>query len=452
MHRLLLEAILEDIFSDLIKKYPEQEISLNQAKQKGVKPKYFQWIAKILQRTKEPINDIIPVINAFDAKQKQIQAKFGGNSGDINSYQTVADLSNRLESLSGSSNTNPGGEVLYEDETWMVVFPRTTEESCASGKNTSWCTARTQSSNLFLSYTGRSDGIFLFYVLNKGMNPRANPNAKISVGFNKGEPVFDGQDGGMTVNGNNDGITREQFENIVGPKNASRFLTLMTQKIEQLGGKHPASAELEQVANDYNKFIAKVKTFKHEEEHEDFLGMVLSQPTVSQEILQWFMQDFNGKRALLDNSNITHTTPEMLAQLGNDEARDVRVMVAKNKKTPQKTLVDLIMYDDPKINYALSKNIGAGKALINLFHADRDADFLAHIARNPSAPPELLRKIYSMYNHSPFMIDLIASNTQTPVDLLQTIINNSAKHDPSSISLAMQTLKKLNNNSIAPIS
>ena len=70
MHRLLLEAILEDIFSDLIKKYPEQEVNLNQAKQKGVKPKYFQWIAKILQRTKEPINDIIPVVNAFDAKQR----------------------------------------------------------------------------------------------------------------------------------------------------------------------------------------------------------------------------------------------------------------------------------------------------------------------------------------------------------------------------------------------
>jgi hypothetical protein len=441
MHTLLVEAILEDIFSDMVKKYPHQESNLLFAKKRGIKPKYFQWLAKAMAQSMEPIEDVIPVVSAFDKNQQKIQAKFGGNSGDINSYRTVADLSNRLESLSSAVSNNPGGEVLYEDETWLVVFPRTTEESCASGKNTSWCTARTQSSNLFLSYTGRSDGIFLFYVINKSLNPRVNPNAKISVGFNKGKPVFDGQDGGMTVNGNNEGITHEKFQSLVGPENASMFLGVMTKKIADLDGNHPASTELAQIATDHAKFLAKIQTFKHEEEREDFLQLILSQPVVAPTVLQWFMQDYDGKRALLDNSNIVHTTPEMLAQLGNDEARDIRAMVAKNSKTPQKTLVNLLTYDDPKIMYAMSKNIGAGKALTNLFHADGHAEYVEHIAENPSATPELLRKLYQIYYRNSFIKDLIAANEQTPVDVLNAIIADP-NSDSNVIGIAKQSLKK----------
>lgn len=421
MHLLLVEAILEDIFSDMVKKYPHQESNLTVAKKRGVKPKYFQWLAKMMSQTMEPIHDVIPLITAFDAKQQQIQAKFGGSAGDINSYKTIADLSNRLESLDSSVSNQSLGEILYQDETWLVIFPRSTEESCASGKNTSWCTARTQSSNLFLSYTGRNDGIFLFYVINKTKNPRTDANAKISIGFNKGVPVFDGSDGGMTVNGQNDGITQEEFKRIVGSELSEQFLAIMSKKVTELDGKHPATNEVQQIANDYNRFIAKIKTFKHSEEREDFLELIMNQKTVSPQVLEWFMQDYDGKRALLDSSKIIHTTPEILAKLGGDEDREVRAMVAKNRKTPQQTLINLLDYDDPRINYAMSKNVGAGQALVKLFHADGNADYVENISANPSASPSLLRTIYTHHSHDPFVLVNILHNPNTPEDIIAAI-------------------------------
>ena len=280
-HLFGYHILQESIYSDVVKKYPQIKDKLEIAqKSLGDKltSKYINWIAKQLSISSEPVEDILPLLKSFEKNQDKIKKIFQGNSGDINSYKTVGDLSNRLEELNKSTENKQGvaGEIIYssKDSPWVVTMPHNTEESCDAGSGTTWCTARTQSQNLFLSYVGRDDDIILFYVINKNENPRKNPNAKLSVGFVHGKPVFNQGHGGLTVNANNDGLTEENFSEIVGPENAKLFLRLMAKKAEELKGKHPAQAEIELIRKDFYKAIKKLESFKNKEERDDFFGLL----------------------------------------------------------------------------------------------------------------------------------------------------------------------------------
>jgi hypothetical protein len=126
--------------------------------------------------------------------------KFHFNNQDllkpINSYSNVSELNSDIESLGEESEAVSEKEldIFFEKDGWILTMPHTTKASCLLGKGTDWCTSRTKSQNLFLSYIGRySDDIVLFYVIKIDGNPKKNPNDKLSVGFENGKPIFDGK-------------------------------------------------------------------------------------------------------------------------------------------------------------------------------------------------------------------------------------------------------------------
>lgn len=201
--------------------------------------------------------------------------------------------SEQILNLTKEYKENPDSEELYDykatseekeiiarakdaaGKDWFVAMPHTTRASCALGKNTEWCTARTKSQNLFLNYVGRPDeDIILFYVIKRRGNPVRNQFDKMSVGFTEGEQAFDQGEGTITVTANNNSLSQEQFEKILGKTTADYFLQTMKNKSKELNGKHPAKKEVEEISKNFDSFISKVQTFKGEDEKKDFLKLV----------------------------------------------------------------------------------------------------------------------------------------------------------------------------------
>jgi pentose-5-phosphate-3-epimerase len=411
------KAILEDILSDTIKKFPSSEKDLATAKEKGVKPKYFPWLAKILSNTQEPVNDIIPLLITFDKKQQAISQKFGSRTADINSYKTVGELSNQLEKL-GKLETNKikvNTDKLYEDDTWIVAFPRTTEESCKLGMNTTWCTARTQSQNLFLSYTARGENIFLFYVINKHGDPQTEPNSKISVGFVNGEPQFDKRHGGLTVNSANDGVTFEKFKEVVGEANSVKFLNLMKDKIKELGGKHPAQQEMDKIAGDVELFSRKYLTFKDAEARVDFADLVLRNPNITGEVLMLLSKD--EMPFVRRGAAIKPNTPiEALTLLSKDEDDYVRRGAARNPNTPIEALTLLSKDEDDFVRQGVAINPNTPIEVLIELSKDEDYYIRQGVASNPKMPREALVQLSKDENS--YIRETIARNPNTPIEIL----------------------------------
>ena len=76
---------------------------------------------------------------------------------DINKFNSVSELYSLIQTLenegvkSQKDVKKEGAEVVYEDDEWKIVIPRTEEASCIYGANTKWCTA------------GRENNMFKYY-------------------------------------------------------------------------------------------------------------------------------------------------------------------------------------------------------------------------------------------------------------------------------------------------
>ena len=245
--KLLIEnwrefALDEGKAEDLIEKFPE----LQPAYDAGIRnAQYLNWMRK--RSSGEPIEDIIGVIQQFDKDKVRLKAK--GKSSDIYSYKDAALLRQALEDIGVSRAEKERG--VEEEETtflgkfgdWTVAMPHTTQSSCQLGKGTTWCTASTRSANAFMQYVEQPE-VILIYLIRKGADPRKDPTAKLSVGFVKGAPQLDGQDGGFSVDAVNDGLTKKRLKEILGSQYRP-IMRAMQAQVKKMGGVHPARPEAE---------------------------------------------------------------------------------------------------------------------------------------------------------------------------------------------------------------
>ena len=440
MHSLLVEAILEDLFSDLVVKFPEQKDKLTLAKARGVKPKYFQWLAKILQTTKEPAEDIIPLLVKFDENIPKLKAKFGGAATDITAYKTVNDLSYKLEDLNKSTNnTKPGGDVLYDDNEWTVVFPRSTAESCQSGSGTTWCTARTQSQNLFLSYVGRKENIVLYYLIRKNGNPRSNPTDKISVGFMGGQPVFQNEHGGLTVDSANNGISEGALVQILGADRWKTILEKLKAHNGSLKGIHPAKVEVTALAGNLKAVEQKLATFKDEDSKKDFISILLENEALSQDVLVYLMDLISrepdrelfseGIGGLLENND--HLPAEIINQIatlfGEYEYTDGFVNQQNISDQTLASLFTKAMNEDDLVKLADHPNVGPLtlkemlKASLTTWRMEQT--LAKPIYRNPHLPPDVFAGAIKYAQRS--SIPGLVNNPQMTPELAQELYKRS---------------------------
>jgi hypothetical protein len=414
-----LRLFLEGKAEDLVAKFPE----LQPAYDAGIKnPQYLQWIQK--RRGGEPVEDIIGVVQSFDAAKQRLKAK--KMSPDIYAYKTPAVLRQALEDLGGSKGEER--RRLKDEETsylgefgdWIVAMPHTRESSCQLGKGTTWCTAATQSQNLFLSYVARKNpDIVLYYIIKKGADPRQEPEAKLSVGFINGEPNLNGEYGGVSVDASNKGIDEQALSRILGDQ-FQPIMAAMKESAASIGGKHPAKNQMEKIAKDLVDFEKSIANMGQDEKL-DFIT-TLADYELSPEVASKIASDENHKiRALVAKNS--STPPDVLQKLSSDKETYIRVWVASNSSTPMKTILKLADDEQARVRSSVAGNENIPPELLLKLASDKDSYVRQSVADRDYTPPEILRKLSG--DEHMVVRGAVAGNPHTPVDVLVSLADDT---------------------------
>ena len=171
---LLLEATLDDIYTKYYSNIPQDEFwqiikadpTYNEQKSQKM-GKYGKWLLNLYKQGKLKNEDLYKAtdyLSYFVKYYNKITEK------DINKLPDLPSLYNIIKPYKEASDngediaTSKSDEVrrikedaekVFEDNQWLVVVPHTQEASCYYGKNTQWCTAATDSYNMFNHYNNQ---------------------------------------------------------------------------------------------------------------------------------------------------------------------------------------------------------------------------------------------------------------------------------------------------------
>jgi hypothetical protein len=491
--RVLVESVLLEGFKDdqryLAEKYPAHVNNLN-----SLPPKWISWLtARFGERPKteetHPFEDAIVTVVNFSKKDAGLSVKYAapGTEERPNVFKASVDEAFPPESRSWSSPADPTTMTVDEIELilglserkkesfktevseeemesdrigkvgpWNLWMPTTKERSCKIAgydpvtrrPKTTWCTARMAGSNLFYNYIGRpGTNMTLFYVIKD--NP-ADDEDWLSVGFINGEPVLEGEHGGISVDRSNVGLTERSLRAALGPDH-DEIMEVLTEKNESLGGAHPARAKIGAAAKSLKDLNYLIKSLS-KDEAADIIGMVIKEPNISPEVLTFLSSDKDTKvrRVVASNTSTPAETLQVLAHDLNSEVRmdvvsnpsassetlqeffrnnkdDTKILrkVASNPSTPAEILRTLARNPVTLIRISVSSNPSTPAETLHTLASDPEdlADVRLGVARNPSTPAETLRALASDKNLS--VLRAIAKHKSTPTETLQTL----ALHD-----------------------
>lgn len=101
------------------------------------------------------------------------------NSYDISSLSYIANHFGQIERKKEEEKKSKADiDVVYEDQYLMVIHPKTRQSSCKYGATTQWCTATTQSDNMFESYSKK--GNLYYHIWKVKMPPNKRDFQKIA--------------------------------------------------------------------------------------------------------------------------------------------------------------------------------------------------------------------------------------------------------------------------------
>ena len=435
-----LRLFLEGKAEDLVAKFPE----LKPAYEDGIKnPQYLQWIQK--RRGEEPVEDIIDVVKAFDAAKQRLKAK--KMSPDIYAYKTPAILRQALEDLGGSKGEER--RRLKDEETtyigefgdWVVAMPHTRESSCQLGKGTTWCTAATQSQNLFYSYVARRrNNIVLYYVIKKGADPRIDPTSKLSIGFAGGEPVFKGNYGGVTVDAANNGIDYEKYKEILGDQ-ALPALRAMEAHADSIEGKHPAKKQIEEMAKDVDKFREQVSPMKTNDKA-DFVQQILELEPSAEVIMEIVKESEKFSRS--DKARIARKFSEII--------KDPASLVQIAKTDMQRKHIGDRLYAAAAIRNPFMDQAYIGEILDKIIKKELSYRLMTPVRDNPNLSPENITKIIENYPGSRHTLAMAEQYNLQPshIEAIIDFITNDPKNPPGSSTDHRSTAVELASNLSVP--
>jgi hypothetical protein len=423
LRQIILQVLIsEGQAEDLLSKFPE----LQSAYDSGItNPQYLQWIQK--RRGGEPVDDIVGVVQAFDTAKPRLKSK--GVSTDIYAYKTPGVLRQALEDLGGSKGVE--SRRLKDEETtylgtfgdWVVAMPHTRESSCQLGKGTTWCTAATQSQNLFLSYTAFDDkDIVLYYIIKKGVDSRKDPTAKLSVGFMEGQPVIDGSSGGLSVDANNDGLTKNRLSQILGDQ-FEPIMRAMKANTDLIGGKHPAKTQMSTIAmsKDPDAISAYIQGLDGQAKEQFAYKVIDNEQTGTEILIKLSSDDDQYVRGVVASSD--STPPEILMKLSNDEFERVRDFVAENPSTPPEVLMKLSDDNSGNVRRGVAENPSTPPEVLIRLARDKEEYIRTSVAQNRFSPPEALLKLSS--DKERYTRARVASNPSAPPEALAKLSSDS---------------------------
>ena len=403
--------------------------AVEKAKEKNLKTLQTQWLTKQIKEknlnSKAIEEDYIPVLQAVAKYKDLMQPEV------LNQINSIEELNVELNKVAPQGTISVASDAelgkIAEKDGWAVYMPHTTEASCELGKtagrrDTTWCTTRTEN-NLFLTYAARADAdIILFYVIKKGINAEKEPFAKMSVGFINGEPRFNQGDGNISVNAANENLTEEKFKQVVGKDIADYFLSSMQQKAKEIQGKHPAKQEFEKLIQNPKAFLAKLESFKKDEQGQefrlDFINQSLKYPNVLPEVLSILAEDKSVDIRVRVAGN-PNTLPDTLEILAIDKNVDVRASVAGNPNTLPDTLEFLAEDKSVDVRASVAENPKTLPDTLEILAIDKNVDVRASVAGNPNTPPDTLEILAK--DEDQHVRYYVAKNPKTSPDTLKIL-------------------------------
>jgi hypothetical protein len=166
LSQVLLEGRKDEFLSKYREKFKPEDIKkiFLLSRDLSSNQKFLNFLGKVI--SPESVNDDMVkakiAIEKFIKYQKNLEVK------DINQYDSLKDISDAISKHENKVRREvkeiDGADVVYEDDRFTVVSPKTHEASCYYGAGSKWCTAAKSSDAHFMSYN--RDGK-LFYFLDK---------------------------------------------------------------------------------------------------------------------------------------------------------------------------------------------------------------------------------------------------------------------------------------------
>lgn len=403
--------LLEGKVEDLIIKFPK----LKQARDAGiVNHQYLNWMLK--HSKLEPIRDIIGVVKAFNKNKQKL--KVNGMSNDINQYKTPGELRRTLEGL-GTSRSEESRRLKQEEANllgtfgdWQVWLPITRGASCELGKSTTWCTAATQSDNLF-NYYIMEDDVILYYVIKPGVSSIEDPTAKLSIGLKDGKPTLNDTNTATSVDAANGPLNATRLEGILGSQYKPIMSAIKSNYSSLPNGKHPLLT-LASIAEDPNTPVETlVKLSKTVPEY------VAGNPNTPVEILRELSnsKDMLTIENLAKNPNIPADVLKELIKEYSKRALDLEdalYLFGNNRDYDREEIESTAMILDSAIS---NPNLPASfiEEIFKIY-----PDHHRYVAQNPNTPIGILREL-GKTSKSPRVQRSVAGNPNTPADILKEL-------------------------------
>ncbi len=166
LSKVLLEGRKDEFLSRYRDKFSDEDVKkiFLLSRELASNQKFLNFLGKVI--SPKSLND--DLIKAKIAIEKFIRFQKNLEIKDINQYETLKDIVDAIEKHENKVRRDvkqvEGADVVYEDDRFTVISPKTHQASCYYGAGSKWCTAAKSSDSHFMSYN--RDGK-LFYFLDK---------------------------------------------------------------------------------------------------------------------------------------------------------------------------------------------------------------------------------------------------------------------------------------------
>ena len=319
--------------------------------------------AKARQKIYDLLTNGTATYNDF---QEYVEFREARESGGTNRLQIVID--------EGFAGNTEHFEKVYEDNNWIVCYPKTYQGSIATARMgpdkkyytppevigaLSWCTAIDSGNNMFLNYH-RSLNLHMYYFTKKaGFDPNSS-DKKLCLSFVKQGDNVKLYEGNATVNGNNRSIDKTQVTDIIG---ADLLEYLRKDVIKPHNGSHSERKQITPKAYYASVSAEQFKTLRdaaqsmNESDFQLFIREVEEYAMYSQDkdLLMMIVNDDHPKIA---SAAVFIRMPEVSAivtdRFANSPHANLRERAARREDLPIDVMWALCKDDDPKVRKALT--------------------------------------------------------------------------------------------------
>jgi len=165
---ILSEGRRDDFVNKYRNKFSNEELKKIIMLSQNLSPnnKFLMFLGDVMptQNFDENISKAQKAVESFIKYQQALEEK------DINKYQSLEDIIKAIDAHENKVRREvkevEGADVVYEDDRFTVVTPKTHKASCYYGAGTKWCTASMNGDSHFNNYN--VDGKLFYFIDKKG--------------------------------------------------------------------------------------------------------------------------------------------------------------------------------------------------------------------------------------------------------------------------------------------